>query len=308
MAIALAETLPSIVPIRAMPRVLSALLASALTCPARADSAAISLQAPSACGTAEALRQRVAELAPGNTKRADVVVTSEENAYRLVVGLPGDTRTLRDSDCLALLEAAAVVIALEEPSAATQPVEIAPHVESIAPRVDLVPRAAQRAQVQVPGWLELGGTYGMLPSLSGALGLGAGLRAGMVGGSLGVHYLLPTETAGRPAVRVQGAQATLLFTLVPVPRLQLGVGGRATVLHGRGKRVDQVHSAWLVPWSALLEARITALQRPRDQLGFSAAIGLALRRPQFRVSGHGNVHQPDRLQASLGLFWARDFF
>jgi hypothetical protein len=295
------------VSIRAIASLLSALLASSLACRAHADGT-ISLQAPPACGTVETLRTRVSELAPDSARRADVFVSAEDEAYRLVVTLPGDTRELRDADCLALLEAAAVVIALEQPEPAPRPAAIAALVEPSAPRVDAAPRTARRASVQLPGWLELGGTYGMLPALSGALGLGVGLRAGRVGASFGAHYLLPAETAARPAVRVQGTQATLLFTLVALPRLALGAGGRVSFLHGRGRRVDQVHSAWLVPWSALLEARLTALKRPRDQLGIAAATGVALRRPQFRVSGHGTVHQPDRFQASLGLFWARDFF
>jgi hypothetical protein len=307
----LVDSLPPNVPTRAIAPLLGVILTSALGSLAHAEPAHVSLAAPPACGSEAALRERIVELGAAEA-RAQVVVTAEENAYRLVVQLAGEVRELSDADCHALLEAAAVMIALDAsapPASVAQAPEIVPHVESIADRRDgPAPRPPRRAALHVPVWLELGGVYGVLPVLSGAFGLGVGLRGETLGARLAAHYLTPSETAGAPAVRAQGAQAALLFTAAPLRRFELGLGGRASLLHGRGTRVDRVHSAWLVAWSALLEARVTALERPRDQLGIVAGAGLALGRPHFQVKGQGSVYQPAALQASLGFFWARDFF
>jgi hypothetical protein len=291
---------------------MGALLASALhAAAARADTV---LHAPEACGSTQDLEQRITALAgPARAAlTADVTVTAEASDYRLTVSLPGETRELRDSDCHALLEAAAVVLALELRASApeaTQAPEITPHVESIPTRIDAAPAPA-RAQRPVGsnGWLELGGHYGMLPGPTAALGVGAALEVGRAGLALQAHYLWPSETAGEPAVRVQGVQAALLLRVVPVARLALGLGGAAAFLHGRGTRVDHVHRAWVAPASALVEARLTVLELQRNQLGITGGAGLALVRPRFRVAGHGSVHQPAPWQASLGLFWSADFF
>jgi hypothetical protein len=291
---------------------LGALAASALCgAVARADGGLV-MRAPEACGSTRDLAERIAALVgPGGaTLDADVTVTAEASDYRLTVALPGEARELRDTDCRALLEAAAVVIALalRPPDEAPQVAEVAPHVESIA-REDEAPlpsRAARRVSMQ--GWLEVGGQYGLLPGLGGALGAGTAVHGERLGLQLQAHYLWPSSTAGHPAVRVQGVQAALLLRVAPLSRLTLGLGGAAAFLHGRGTRVDHVRSAWLAPASALLEARVTALEQRRNQLGIVAGAGLALVRPHFRVTGHGSVHQPETFQAALGLFWSGDFF
>jgi hypothetical protein len=242
---------------------------------------------------------------------ATVTVTAQASDYRLTVALSDETRELRDTNCRALLEAAAVMIALavRPPSEAPQVPEIAPHVESIAVRDDALPVPTDgKRRLSLQGWLELGGSYGMLPGLGAALGAGALIGAGRTGLELQTHYLFPSETKGEPAVRVQGVQTALLLRVTPLARLALGLGGAATFLHGRGTHVDQVKSAWIVPGSALLEARVIAVERRRNQLGIASGAGLALVRPHFRVGRHGSVHQPHAWQASLGLFWASDFF
>jgi hypothetical protein len=291
---------------------MGALLASALCAAAgRADAV---LNAPEACGSTQDLEQSIAALAgPQHAPiAAAVTVTAEASDYKLTVALPSETRELRDSDCHALLEAAAVVIALElrsAPAEVAQAPEIAPHVESIPQRSDAAPAPARTPRrLGLQGWLELGGHYGMLPGPSAALGAGTALHVGRAGVQLQAHYLWSSETAGEPAVRVQGVQAALLLRVTPLARLTLGLGGAGAFLHGRGTRVDHVRSAWIAPASAVVEARLTALERPRNHLGIAAGAGLALVRPQFRVASHGSVHQPGTWQASLALFWAGDFF
>lgn len=133
---------------------LMAVMAVAVSAPVRAQR----IDTPAACGSAQQLRSRLAQLLDGGVDAASVQVRirPEAGAYGLVVTLPsGAQRTLRDADCAALMEAAPVVIAAvlrpevvaELPEA--EPAPSADATDAVLPLGDpssVAPRPAQPAR------------------------------------------------------------------------------------------------------------------------------------------------------------------
>lgn len=325
------------------------LVALVLALAAPAPGLSLDWQAPAGCPDQALVRGRVAGmLGSGAFAAADLTATGRVSAagegWRLELSLVRaggrEERTLVDSDCAALADAAALMIAvtIDPLAGAVVPQERAAVVPEVVVPEAVVP--AERLSVAVPKdrvepeeeparvevlprrrlgvWLRAGGGVGftrILPAVHGALELGLGLEGRGWRVELNGGFAPPVRgtASSQPAI---GGSFRLGFAELRgcgVPMLRrapvafpLCVGLQLGAMYGRGEGsgllLRQVARS---PWVA---TRIGgALRwRPRDSwIGLWLALDaiVAITRPSFETGGKVLVHEAARLggQAMLGF-------
>lgn len=285
---------------------------------------------PPGCPDRDALfagvaRRRGQALAPGQVSVAARIVARGARRYhlelRVRIGERSESRSLSAATCAALVDAAALLVAVavdesdraasaEPPPAAREPppelevpvpeppVEVpapsppveAPELPPPAPLPQPTPAPPPPARsARLGGFLRVqgGGELGALPGPTGAVGLGGGLLWRRFRLELQATYL-PPRALTRPQARVRASLAAA--TLLGCARLGRGAleapicgGLEVGGMHGaaRGEGVD---AARIGPWIALAaSAGVAWRAHPRIALWAALQALAALRRPSFQL-------------------------
>lgn len=294
---------------------------------ARAEAGGLDVSIAAPCdASAETLRARVERfVGPAGVAEAhgSVRITREpKGPYRLDVALSDGERSLRDTDCSALVEAAAIMVALSinpeldlaalaedaPPESGRTPDDTTPRAPaSSAPDDDPATFAPKTRRVRFGGHLEAGATYGIVPDLSPVLGIGAHLEGTRVGILLTGRYVFARESDGTHRVRVDGIGTSLLLTAQPPPWLRVGLGAELYMLHGRGTRVEEPREAFIPVVAPQLAVAARAYHREKTSFWAALTASWAVVRPRFVVNNHGPVYRPPAFQLMLALRVAHDF-
>jgi len=304
---------------------LALLIAAALAAPNRAPAAEpleIPLSAPEGCGDAQALGAAIRELVGKafDPRGIRLEIAREEESWRGELTLPRGQRELSGESCAAVLEAAAVVVALslEQQGAASAvgaPEEEGPSAPAGALAADAVTPAAAA---------ELGGR-----ELTGSGSRERALRLLLQAGLMGEVGLLPAPSFG-PRLRVRfevgaysvdvgaalllarraqlrtGESAEIHWFAGQIAacrmlrgRLRACFGGEAGRIVGTGSGVDvalTAHGNWL---AMTADASFGgALAAPFSwELGLGVAGAVVL--PEFGFEDHGTLHRPSSVSGRL---------
>ena len=271
--------------------------------------------APDGCPDGAALEARVEELAdaPAATWPPDFAVKGEVSQgaerWQLVIA-SGDAspRTIDGESCAALLEAAALLVALdlgavlEQPRAAPPPAEPEPVVvvREVAPAV--APRASQPWRISAA----VAGDAGSLPGPA----LGGVARAGL---GLG-RFAAELAIAAWPARRGESAEGDVDVSMIwaapgacmrVAAPLHACAGLQVGWLSARGRAVDEplrTGAIWLAP-EAGVALDVPVAGPVSAELRAAAAAPLV--RPRFQLGDGALAHQPSPVvaQIALGLAW-----
>jgi hypothetical protein len=250
-----------------------------------------------------------------------LVEEDAQEGYRLRAELAAGTRELTDANCAALLESAAVMLALSVKSAPQAEQRAEPThgsvsnglpqvLENSSIRPDLSSPADRKPKPigVAPALFAEGSTeYGIVPRATLGVEIGASVTMDRVSARLGFQYLAPMTTAGTPGVSVHAVGMALLVSRLLTTRLSLGAGTGLHMLQGRGRGVERPKRAWTQLWAGRLEMSVVALERRRNVLVAVLGAGVPFVRPRFLVKNSGSVYRPSPFQLSLGLRWEIDF-
>ena len=307
---------------------LALLIAAAFSAPNRAPAAEpfeIQLSAPDACGDAKTLGAAIRELAGGNFDprgiRLDIV--REEQSWSGELTLPGGQRALSGESCAAVLEAAAVVVALslehqagssalggpeEAPSAPAG--ALAANAETPAPAVELGGReltGSRERALRLMLQAGLMGEVGLLPSPSFGPRMRVTFEIGAYSVDAGAALLLARRAQLRTgeSAEIHWFAAQLAACRKVRGRLRACFGGEAGRIVGTGSGVDvalTAHGNWLaVTADASFGGALAAPFSWEVGLGVAGAVVL----PEFGFDNLGTLHRPSSASGRLfaGVGW-----
>jgi len=298
-----------------MHRAASVLLAAALLTIAWSDATAappgaLEWMAPAECPDASRLRRRIEALSGTPLARWPRGLVVRAAAARgggaagtwllsIEFGAGGGRRVVEGESCAAVVEAAALHIALGL-EARGQQRRVAPVIE----RTAVARGPTVQARLGAAGVVQLGALPG--PGAGGAVRIG--VDRGRLGAELGLAGLLDTradlaQRDGAAEIALYWAEPAACFA--PVAALRACAGVQVGWITGRGVEVDQARregALWVAPDASLVLA-LPLTEALALELRALAAFPLV--RPRFELKSGALLHQPDRAvgQLALGAGW-----
>jgi hypothetical protein len=286
----------------------------------------LSWQAPEECPEETAFRNQVLRLAghdtqPESALQAKVSIErSAADSFKLTLQTESEgrsgTRVLQGSSCGAVVDAAALTLALIlNPEAVAEGANAPPPPDDA--RVDAPPppkksepfRPSQRARLRFVGGPELGLQAGTMPSFGPSFGLSFGLGVGDGWAWLTGNFAPPQHPtveghpdAGGSLFMISGTAlgcwdvASNALVLAPC------AGAELSWVRGEGEGVSDPQAAGVYWPSAAFGGALQFELTRRFALRFSALGLVPFKRPALFLEGIGEVHRPAPIagRASLG--------